>query len=298
MKKWIRRLGMGLGALLGLVLLLLAVAYGVSKRKLAKEYDVAGAALNITRDPAQLARGRHLATAVSKCTDCHGADLGGRVFIDAQPMGVLIASNLTAGRGGIQTRYTDAQLEAAIRHGVRPDKRGLLFMPSDEFQHLSDDDAAAIIAYLRSVPPVDRELPASRVGPLGHVLFAAGQLPLVPAERIDHTPRKRQAPPRGATVEYGRYLVSVGGCTGCHGPDLAGAAHGGPPSPNITPAGAIGSWSEADWFRAMREGKRPDGSAIQPPMPWKSVGMMSDDEMRAMFMYLHTVPRVEPQPGK
>jgi cytochrome c553 len=295
MKKWIRRLGIGFGGLVALVLLLMAVAYGVSRRGLSREWEVAGAALPVTRDPAQIARGRHLATAVTKCTDCHGADLGGSVFIDGMPMGVLIASNLTAGKGGALPRYTDAQLEAAIRHGIGANRRGLLFMPSDEYQHLSDEDAAAIIAYIRSVPPVDRELGGSRVGPLGHVLYATGQLPLVPAEIIDHRPRARGAPPAGATREYGRYLVSVGGCTGCHGPDLAGSSGHGPASPNVTPAGVVASWREADWIRAMRTGKRPDGSAIKDPMPWKAVGMMSDDELRAMWMYLSTIPRVEPQ---
>jgi len=292
MKKWIRRLGIGIGGLLGVVLLAVAVAYGVSQRKLNREWEVAGAALKVTRDSAQIARGRHLATAVSKCTECHGADLGGTVFIDGMPMGVLIASNLTAGKGGVLPRYNDAQLEAAIRHGVKPDRRGLLFMPSDEFQHLSDEDAAAIIAYIRSVPPVDRELPGSRVGPLGHVLHATGQLPLVPAEKIDHRPRARRAPLAGVTREYGQYLVSVGGCTGCHSPSLDGSAGH---APNITPAGVVASWSEADWIRAMRTGKRPDGTAIKDPMPWKAVGMMSDDELRAMWMYLRTIPRVEPQ---
>ena len=295
MKKWIRRLGIGIGGLLVVVLLLVAVAYGVSTRKLNREWEVPATALKITRDPAQIARGRHLATAVSKCTECHGADLGGKMFIDGMPMGVLIASNLTAGKGGVLSRYNDAQLDAAIRHGVGADKRGLLIMPSEEFQHLSDEDAAAIIAYIRSVPPVDRQLEQTRVGPLGHVLYATGQLPLVPAEIIDHKPRARSAPPAGATREYGQYLVSVGGCTGCHGPNLGGSSGHGPGAPNITPAGVVSSWREADWIRAMRTGKRPDGSAIKDPMPWKAVGMMSDDELRAMWMYLSTMPRVEPQ---
>lgn len=297
MKKWIRRLGIGIGGLVGVVLLLVAVAYGVSQRKLNREWKVAGAALPVTLDPAQVARGKHLAVAVAKCTDCHGADLGGKLFIDGMPMGVLIASNLTAGKGGVLPRYSDAQLEAAIRHGVGPNGRGLLFMPSDEFQHLSDEDAAAIIAYIRSVPPVDRELAGSRVGPLGHVLYATGQLPLVPAERIDHAPRARRVPPAGVTREYGKYLVSVGGCTSCHGANLGGSSGHGPASPNITPAGVVASWSEADWIRAMRIGKRPDGTSIEDPMPWKAVGMMSDDELRAMWMYLQTVPRVEPAPA-
>ena len=292
MMKWVKRLALGV---VSLIVLLLAVIYGVSEVRMRKTYDIAGMSLNITTDPAQIERGRHLATAVSKCADCHGEDLGGKVFIDAQPMGRLMASNLTRGKGGVASRYTDQQFEAAIRHGVGPDRRGLLFMPSQEFQYLSDEDVAAIIAYLRSIPAVDRELPASSVGPLGRALMVAGQLPLVPAEMIDHATASRTAPPAGPTREYGQYLVRVGGCVGCHGDNLGGAPGHGPGAPagaNLTPAGSIGSWTEADFVKAMRTGVRPDGSKISEFMPWKSVGMSTDDELRALWLYLRSIPRV------
>ncbi|HZG44441.1 MAG TPA: hypothetical protein VEY93_15930, partial [Longimicrobium sp.] len=71
-----KRLGVGLGGLVVLLLVAFAVAYGASKRRLDKQWDVSGTALSITRDPAQVARGRHVATAVAKCTECHGQDLG------------------------------------------------------------------------------------------------------------------------------------------------------------------------------------------------------------------------------
>jgi cytochrome c553 len=290
--KWVKRLALGV---VSLIVLLLAVIYGVSEVRMRKTYDIAGMSLNVTTDPAQIERGRHLATAVSKCADCHGQDLGGQVFIDEQPMGRLIASNLTRGKGGVAASYTDQQLEAALRHGVGPDKRGLLFMPSQEFQYLSDEDVAAIIAYLRSIPPVDRELPSNSVGPLGRALLVAGQLPLVPAELIDHKTASRTAPPAGPTREYGQYLVRVGGCVGCHGENLGGAPGHGPGQPdaaNLTPAGSIGSWTEADFVKAMRTGVRPDGTRISEFMPWKSVGMSTDDELHALWLYLRSVPRV------
>lgn len=292
MMKWVKRLALGV---VSLVVLLLAVVYGVSEARLRKEYDVAGMSLNVTADPAQVERGRHLATAVSKCADCHGQDLGGAVFIDDGAMGTLNASNLTRGRGGVASRYTNEQFEAALRHGVAPDGRGLLFMPSQEFQYLSDEDAAAIIAYLRTLPPVDRELAGSKVGPLGRALMLAGALPLVPAEMIDHQASSRTAPPVGPTLEYGRYLVRVGGCVGCHGENLGGAPGHGPGAPaaaNLTPAGSIGSWTEADFVKAMRTGVRPDGTRISDFMPWKSVGMSTDDELHALWLYLRSVPRV------
>lgn len=283
--------------LLSLVVLLLAVVYGVSEARLRKTYDVAAAPrLDVTNDPAQVARGRHLATAVAKCTDCHTDNLAGKKFIDGGPLGVIYASNLTGGRGGVLARYTDAQLETAIRHGVRADGRGLMIMPSDEYQGLSREDVSAIIAYLRTVAPVDSVYPASRLGPLGRALYVAGKLPLVPAERMDHDAPSRAAPPAGPTREYGQYLVNVGGCRGCHGPNLVGgpsAEPGAPAAANITPAGPIGRWSEADFTRAIRTGTRPDGSKILEFMPWKSMALHTDEELHAIWLYLRTVPPVQ-----
>jgi cytochrome c553 len=294
--KWIKRIALGLVAV---IVLLVAVIFGVSEMRVRKTYDVASATrLNVTSDPAQIARGEHLVTAVTKCTDCHTADLGGKIFIEPGPMGTVSASNLTAGKGGVLASYTDAQLETAIRHGVRKNGRGLLIMPSDEYQYLSDADVSAIIAYLRSVPPVDRELPSTKVGPVGRGLVTFG-VPLIPAARIDHkTPPASRAsvPPVGPTVEYGRYLVSVGGCRGCHGPNLVGApGHGpeDPDAPNITPAGVISKWSEADFTRAIRTGTRPDGTKINEAMPWKSMSRHTAEELHAIWLYLRTVPPVE-----
>jgi cytochrome c553 len=282
---------------IAVVVLLLAVVYGVSEVRLRKTYDVAAATgLQVTRDPAQIARGKHLATAVAKCTDCHTADLGGKKFIDGGPLGTIYASNLTGGRGGALARYTDAQLEAAIRHGIRPDGRGIMIMPSDEYQGLSNEDVSAIIAYLRSLPPVDREQGRSYLGPLGRALYAAGKLPAIPAERMDHTLAAKVAPPAGPTRAYGQYLVNVGGCRGCHGPNLVGgpsAEPGAPPAANITPAGPIGQWSEADFIRAIRTGTRPDGSKLKDFMPWRSMTGHTEDELHAIWLYLRTVPSVQ-----
>jgi cytochrome c553 len=84
----------------------------------------------------------------------------------------------------------------------------------------------------------------------------------------------------------------VGGCTTCHGPDLKGGLHEGPPdvpnSADLTPAGPLGSWSEADFRKALREGSRPDGSTINPFMPWRLTRLMTDDEIRAVWTYLRT----------
>ena len=294
MRKWMKRTGIGIGSLIAALVLGIGVVYAASEVRFRREVEIAARPLAVKPDPAQVARGRHFAEAIGKCGDCHGPDLGGKTMLDAGPLGTVIASNLTAGRGGALARYTDEQLARAIRHGVAEDGRGLFIMPAPEYYHISDDDLSALIAYLRTVPAVDRELPASEIRALGRALYLAGKLPLVVAEQMDHA-APRQAPAPGVTVEYGKYLATVGGCTGCHGPELAGGpSHdpNGPPAANLTPAG-IGSWSEADFFRALRSGVRPNGTAISPFMPWVSSGKMTDDEIRALWMYLRSVPAKE-----
>jgi cytochrome c553 len=292
--KWLRRAGIGLGSLVLAVVLGLVVVYAASEVRFRHAYtDVAVSPFRADRSPAGLARGQHLATAVAKCTECHGQDLGGTVFIDAGALGTVVASNLTRGRGGVGGRYTDGQLERAIRHGIGADGRALVIMPSADFYAMSDQDLQDVIAYVRSVPPVDHELPATTIRALGRALYLAGQLPIFPAEDMDHR-APRTVVPQGVTAEYGRYLATIGGCTGCHGPDLAGRAKndepGAPPPANLTPRGELGTWSEQDFFTALRTGKRPNGSSISTKMPWQASGMMTDDEIRAVWSYLKSVP--------
>jgi hypothetical protein len=96
-------------------------------------------------------------------------------------------------------------------------------------------------------------------------------------------------------VASGRYLAAS--CWGCHGRGFAGApgpgaAPGRPLAANLTPdaQSGIGAWSEADFIRALREGVRPDGSAISDAMPWKNFGRMNDTELKALYRFLRQVP--------
>lgn len=286
-----------LGGLVGLLVLAVIGLYVVSEMRFNKTYTIAPEAITIPTDAAAIEHGKHLATAIGKCVDCHGPDLAGTVFIDAPP-GKLIAANLTAGKGGIGGKFSDADWVRAIRHGVDPDGKPLLFMPAQEFYYFNDKDLGDLIAYVKSVSPVDHEQPESEVRPLGRVLFLAGQLDLVPAELIDHTGPRPAAPEPAVNVQYGEYLAAVGGCHGCHGPGLSGGPVPGtppndpdfPPAANITPGGDVANWSEADFINAMRTGQRPNGKQIHPFMPWANVGQMTDDELKATWAYLQSVP--------
>lgn len=295
MARLLRWLGIGLGGLVALLVISAIAVFIISEIRLNRTFTVPDERVVLPTDQASLVRGEHLVLAVAGCTDCHGANLGGRLFLDAGPVGKIYAPNLTRGRGGIGTAYSDADWVRSLRHGVSPSRRGLLIMPSDELNALSDEDLGAIIAYVKSAPAVDGEQPQSQIGPLGRLLYVVNQLPLLAAERIDVSKPRPAAPPVGPTAAYGAYLAQGGGCVGCHGPTLSGGPIPGvppdiPPAANLTKGGPLAGWTEADFIRALRTGKRPNGSDINPFMPWQATARMTDDEIKALWAYLQTVP--------
>jgi cytochrome c553 len=240
------------------------------------------------------ARGRHLVEARYACAECHGSDYGGGVMVDAFPIGRLLGPNLTRGEGGITGGYTVADWDRIVRHGVRPDGRPAI-MPSEDFLLMSDQELSDIIAYLESVPPVDNEVPPSRLGPLGRVLVARGEI-VFSADLIGphDTPHPVLPPPAEVSVEFGRHLAGV--CTGCHGMQLTGGriAGGDPswvPAADLTPSGLDG-WDYADFRLAMLENRRPDGSEIREPMTFVSpfAQNMMEVEMQALWVYLQSLP--------
>jgi cytochrome c553 len=270
------------------ILLFVGYVYWRSAALMAKTYDVPVPKVTIPTDAASIARGKHLVENVSLCIECHDKDLGGKIFMDNAAFGRLAGTNLTDGRGGIGKGYKDGDYVRALVHGVRKDRHSVLFMPSADYK-FTEADLVAIIAYIRSLPPVDRELPPPSIGPMARTLSVFGNFPLFVAEMIDHQNVEFAAPVDTTNpVAAGDYLISTGGCRGCHLPDLTGG--GGPPpgASNITPVG-IGGWSEADFIRAIREHKRPDGTVIAEEMP-RIYKQMSDDDLRKIFAYLKTVP--------
>jgi len=291
---WIKRLAWFMAAVVMLLVVALIGVYVVTSVRMNKRYDVAARPVPVPADSAGIARGRHVAIAIGKCVTCHGEDFGGIVLNERFLFGRLVASNLTSGMGGVGPLYDDAKLARAIRHAVRHDGTPLRVMPSEAFQYLSDEDVGALVAYIRSLPPVDRELPPMKVGPLVRVISLMTTFPLVPASVVDHERVPPASMPEEPTPAYGKYLADVGGCTGCHGPGLSGGNIGpGKPPSNLTPAG-IGAWSEADFVRALREGKRPVGADIDSlEMPWPQAGKMTDLEIQAVWLFLKSVPARE-----
>jgi len=293
LSRWLTRLGIALGVLVVLLIVAAIAVYGLSERHLSKTYDIKPKPLAIASDSASLDRGAHLAQSVGMCVECHGEHLEGQVVSDG-PLGLIAAPNLTRGTGGRGTLLTDADYVRAVRHGVAPDGRALMVMPSQDYMSFSEADLAAVIAYVKSVPPADNVVPDSKLAPLGRALLVAGKLPLFSAERIDHAAPSPAPVAPGGTKEYGAYLARVA-CKGCHGPAYAGGPvlagdPSWPPASNLTVSGPTKTWNEEDFFRLMRTGRRPDSVPVNAAMPWKSAGRMTDQELHAVWSYLRSIP--------
>jgi mono/diheme cytochrome c family protein len=297
MRRVLKWAGIALAGLAGVVVVVALAGYIISERRIAKTYAIADEVLTLPIDAASLAEGQRLVT-MRGCTDCHTPDLGGQVLIDDPMLGTFATANLTSGQGSATAAYTVGDWERAIRHGVGPDGRGLVIMPSYEYAGLSDEQVAQMIAHLRTAPPVDR-VPAEPVlKPLGRALFLAGQLPLMPAELIDQDVAHVASVPAEASAEYGAYLSTT--CTGCHQPNLAGgvvpgSAPGDPQSANLTPAGNLGHWTLDDFKTALRGGTTPEGKVLDPAvMPWPIAAQMTDVELEALWLYLQSLPPASP----
>jgi mono/diheme cytochrome c family protein len=294
--KWI---GIALGVLCVILLIGVGVAWAVSARSINKTFAPTVAAVAVPSDSAALARGRHIVEAIAKCVDCHGQDLGGTQMIDNGAFGRVAAPNITRGTGSRTLAYADVDWVRAIRHAVKPDGRPAAIMPAESFIYMSDADLGAVIAYAKSVPPVDRSFAAPSFGPVARALMAAGKLPIFPAAYVDHTRSSvRTAPSPDTTVAYGDYLTQIGGCRGCHNQSMSGGPITGgdpnsPPAANLTPGG-IGGWEESDFVRLLRTGKRwHSEQMVSDYMPWRSSGKMTDDEIHAIWLYLQTLPSRE-----
>ena len=236
-----------------------------------------------------VAEGARLTT-INGCRDCHGEDLAGRVFIDAPPF-LVVAPNLTTGAGGVAAAYrTAADWDRAIRYRIRPDGRGLLpMMPSENYHYMSDEDLAGIIAYLRSAPPIDNELPETKVRLMGLPIAGAGVLH--PAKEQRDAPGG-PTPARAATAGYGSYLASLT-CIECHGGDLTGGPTpgGGPKAPALA---ISGRWSLDAFQKALREGVAPGGRRLAEEMPSSYFAHMTDVEIEALHKHLATLPLEQP----
>ena len=296
MKKFFKWLGIVLGSLVGLVLVAGATLYLIGNSRANKTYGFPPSNLVIPTDEASIAYGKHRVETL--CADCHGADLSGiDNWFNVPPLGSIDSANLTAGEGGVGSTFTDEDYVKALRHGIDPNGKPIYMPAVLATSHLSDQDLASIIAYLKTVPPVEHKTNGHQFKPLAKILFVVGALPPFPVEVVNHETRVT-ALAAGASVEYGEYLVNINDCRTCHGQNLAGGKFPDPSVtakvPNITPGGEPGYWTEEQYFTAIQTGVTPSGHQLDTKlMPWKTYSHLTDDELKAIWLYLQSLPKLE-----
>ena len=285
MKKALKRIGIVLGALVGLIIVVGVVLYASTAMRLSKTYTVQPETVTIPKDPAAIERGKRLAAIY--CAVCHGDDYSGTAFFNDPGLGTINAPNLTPGKGGAGSEFKDSNWVLALRHGINPEGKPLLMPASKALYYLSDADLGAIIAYMKSLPPVDKEWDEYKFTPMAHILLAVGAFgDFISAETIDHSGPRPVAPAAGVTTAYGEYLVKTVGCADCHGKDLSSGKDpdpAAPPAPNLTRRGELRLWTEADFITAVR-------TRVAEFMPWKDMRNMTDDEVKAVWLYLQSLP--------
>lgn len=291
LKKILKFIFITIGCIVVLIAVFYAFIYFNVKDRIENPYEnIPAESYEIPEDSSALALGAHLSV-IKGCQDCHGANLAGRVMIDDPGLGRIVSANLTNGKGGIGATYTNEDWIRALRHGVSNDYMPLLIMPSEETTHLTQNDLTALIAYCKNLPPVDNDLPVHDLNPLAYVLTYFDQLPLLSAERIDHTMRPEKDIVKQVSVAYGEYLAVS--CVGCHKPNLKGGAPiipGSPQVADISSTGNVGEWTEAEFLQTMRTGKTPEGKNLQNEfMPWQMTASYTDDELKSLYIFLQGV---------
>jgi mono/diheme cytochrome c family protein len=244
--------------------------------------------IKVAGTASQIQRGQAIAD--SFCGACHsktglltgGFDIGDDFPV---PIGSFVSSNLTP--AGDLSHWSDGEIFRAIRNGVGADGRWLIVMSYTNAGKLSDDDTAAVIAYLRGAPAAGQKTvnPPDHLNPMGLVMLGAGMLPTGKPVLTGTI----AAPPKAPTMPYGEYILSYQDCRECHGANLAGGVPGqlGPIGPGLN---LVKEWKLNEFIATMRSGIDPGGHQISKQMPWRPIGKMDDEELTAIYEYLIHLP--------
>jgi cytochrome c553 len=271
--RWLRNAVIGV---IALVLLAAAGIYVMSEVKLRRSYDTRGTSVAIPADSASIPEGERLAR-IRGCPGCHEPNLEGGMFVDEPILALIAAPNLTTA----VRAYSDAELEAIIRHGARPDGRSVVAMPSDMFRLLDDDDLGKILAYLHSVPEVPGQARLVKPGPLGRLGIALGKFKPA-AEDVRRVETLSDSfPAEGSPVARGAYLARTV-CTECHGATLTGFEDD---TPDLRIAAG---YSPEQFVRLMRTGVALGERELElmSEVARSRFTHFTDEEIEALYAYL------------
>jgi mono/diheme cytochrome c family protein len=264
--------------------------------------------------PARLERGRYLVENLVGCLDCHserdrakhqapllsGALGAGAVLPIMGFRGRIAPPNITPDRETGVGGWTDDQLARAIREGIGHNGQALFYlMPYQSYSHLSDEDLASVVVYLRSLKPIHHVVPPTQIPfPIDYLIRSAPQPITGPVPPPDLSTAARR----------GEYLVTIGGCDPCHTPRKKGKAvpglefgggtsfkgpWGEVASTNITSdATGMSYYDETLFVQAMRAGY-VKARELKSIMPWWSYGGLTDADLKAIFAFLRTLKPVK-----
>ncbi|MBX2923960.1 MAG: c-type cytochrome [Chitinophagaceae bacterium] len=264
--------------------------------------------ITFTSTPERLSRGEYLVNGILHCLTCHsplnwnaagappvaGKEGSGGDILFEDSTTKIIAPNITPDKETGAGMWTDDMLVRAIREGIGHDGRALSTkMPYYNFRYLSDEDLAAVIVYLRSLPAVYNKVAATKLSADEKSWLEKSYSPVT---------EKVIAPDLSDSIQRGSYLVRIGDCMGCHsysGEYSPGLFAGGYNinisghqafSANITTDASGINYGLQAFFFVIRTGK---GNTLSPVMPWNSFKNLNDADLRAIYAYLTTLPKAQ-----
>jgi len=280
-KKFFKWTGFVVAGLAGLALVGFAYIYFASERELGRQYtETDNAVLVIPTGAGEIENGRRIAQ-LAGCMHCHGDNLAGTVVDDIPKLVRMVAPNIST----LLPKYTDVQLATLLRKGVKPDGKSVLFMPSEMFRHLGNEDLARLIAYVRTKPVVTEGVTEkTQLRIIGRFIIANGVYK-PGAHAIESLPAAAGSFDANDAVSRGRYLT-MNYCSECHGQSLEGVA------PINAPALAVvKAYSLEQFTRLMQEGVGTGDRQfkLMTPTAKARFTQFTPEELAAVHGYLQTL---------
>ena len=277
MRKALRWAGIGLAAIVGLLLVAALVIFAWSEIILRRGYAAIPETLPAV-STAEAAEAPRLARVLG-CLSCHGEGLKGKLMFDAPGVARVFAPNLTE----VAAKASDQQLAAGIRQGIGHDGRGLFIMPSAMFSRLDDRQTAALVAWIRLLPRAEGQGKGLSAGPIGRLGLVIGTFRPVPDVVAEY---RTQAPiDLGPEHRSARYLAATA-CSECHGPALMGGSAG--PDEKAPDLRIVAGYDPVQFKALMRTGRPPDGRdlGLMTTVGRSDFSHLTDAEIDALYAYL------------
>jgi len=291
--KWIKYIGVAIVVLLVVIAGFAYFAISSTETRMAQSYSINPTSLVIDTSAVAIDRGKHQSY-IRGCVECHGGNFAGKTIIESPEVGKFIGANITGGKHSPVTNYTVQDWVRTVRYGVKPDGKPLIFMPSDEFSGISDQDLSDLLSYLTSIPAVDKDPGKTEVSPIfKFIAHVDRKVKILPAElvNLEATAPSHVEPER--TASYGKYLAVT--CTGCHGSGFTGGKIPGvppdwPEAANLTKTGSLPKISNEKFREILKTGINSEGRELNPTfMPYPIFKEFTELEMDAIYMYLSSL---------